>query len=379
MKIVLISFCGLPVNIYYSTLLGNSLAKRDSVNTIKLFLPKYSAVDACTCSRGVSPAKFPFPCNLLKAMLKALDPFFYHHLLQEIESVNPDVVHIVFEFRFPFFLVWALHRKYPIVSTVHEPKHHAGTLLRFVLMNLIQDSDCLLIMKHSDKIIVHGQKHKEYLVSKGFPSPKVHIIPHGAFSFFDQGEQVVADTREDSVLFFGKIMPYKGIEYLIEAGKLIEQCFPSVSIVIAGEGDFTKYEGLVKGDSHFIVDNRFIPDKEVAELFQKASLVVLPYIYGSQSGIISIAGAFKKPVVATDIGHFREMIEDEETGFIIPPRDARALAEAIIKLLNDDKLRKKMGENAYKKMKEELSWGKIAEKTIEIYKGAIANHKKVII
>jgi glycosyltransferase involved in cell wall biosynthesis len=371
MKIVLISFCGDPVNIYYSTLLANSLAKRNGVNTIKLFLPKYSVLDRCTCNQGVRLAKFPFPRNLLKAMLKALDLFFYRHLLQEIDSVNPDVVHILFEFRFPFPFAWAMHRKYPIVSTVHEPKHHAGTLLRFVLMNLIQDSDCLLIMKHSDKITVHGQKHKEYLVSKGFPSHKVHIIPHGAFSFFDQWEQEVADTREDSVLFFGEIKPYKGIEYLIEAGKLIEQCFPSVSIVIAGEGDFTKYEGLVKGDSHFIVDNRFIPDSEVAGLFQKASLVVLPYIYGSQSGIISIAGAFKKPVVATDIGHFREMIEDGKTGFIVPSRDARALAEAIARLLINAELRQKMGENAYRAVREKFSWDKIAQKFINVYKEAI--------
>jgi starch synthase len=372
MKIVLISLCGFPVNIYYSTLLGNSLAKRDSVNTIKLFLPKYSAVDACTCSRGVSRAKFPFPRNLLKAMLKALDPFFYHHLLQEIESVNPDVVHIVFEFRFPFFLVWALHRKYPIVSTVHEPKHYTGTLLRSALLNPIQDYNSQLIMKLSDKITVHGQKHKEYLIAQGFPSHKVHVVPHGAFSFFDQWERGEVETRKDSVLFFGKIVPrYKGIEYLIQAGKLIEQRFPSVNIVIAGEGDFTKYEGLVKGDSHFTVDNRFIPEEEVAELFQKCSLVVLPYTIGSQSGIITLAGAFKKPVVATDIGHFREVIDDGKTGFIVPPRDAMALSEAITKLLTDDELRRKMGENAYYMGRKKFSWDEIAQKYINVYKEAI--------
>jgi glycosyltransferase involved in cell wall biosynthesis len=64
-------------------------------------------------------------------------------------------------------------------------------------------------------------------------------------------------------------------------------------------------------------------------------------------------------------------VDDGVTGFIVPPRDTKALANAIINLLKDDELRKQMGENAYKKMKADLSWDKIAERTIEVYKEAI--------
>lgn len=78
-----------------------------------------------------------------------------------------------------------------------------------------------------------------------------------------------------------------------------------------------------------------------------------------------IVFGFKKPVVVTDVGAIPEIVDDGVTGFIVPPRNSEAPAEAIIKLLKDEKLRKQMGENTYKKLKTDLSWDNIAEKTIE--------------
>ena len=118
----------------------------------------------------------------------------------------------------------------------------------------------------------------------------------------------------------------------------------------------------------FIVINRYIPYREGAKLFQRCSVVVLPYIEGSQSGVVFPAYAFKKPVVVTDVGSLPEIVDDGITGFVVSPRDPRALAEKIILLLENEKLRRKMGKNAYKKLKTDLSWDKISE-IIEIYEG----------
>jgi len=232
-------------------------------------------------------------------------------------------------------------------------------------------------MRSSDRIIVHGQAHKQYVAAKGISSRKIRVISLGALSHFASLRQEDVETQRGNILFFGRILPYKGIEYLIQAGKLIERQFPEVTITIAGDGSFGKYERMVKGDDHFIVRNTFIPDEEVAQFFQKASLVVLPYTDGSQSGVVSIAGAFKKPVVVTDVGNFSEMVEDGKTGFIVPPKDTNALAEAIIKLLKDDKLRQEMGENASRIVMGKFSWDNIAQKTIEVYREAIEAWHKV--
>jgi glycosyltransferase involved in cell wall biosynthesis len=370
MKVLMLSFIsGILVEDYLKPLI-TSLLQTGQVADITLVVPEYNDAPSFIEDLGISNfevRKFRFWSSLSRAMLGALNPNLYHRLVKDIEAINPDIVHIVFEHRVPFLLVAELHQKYPIVSTIHEPRAILHTALRSSVLNLIQETNCKFIMKSSDKIIVHGQNHMQYLLAKSIPDHKIRIIPHGAFLSFAPLRNDEVQTQPENILFFGRITPYKGIEYLIEAGKRIIQQFPEITITIAGEGDFNKYERLIKGDSHFTICNRFIPDSEVATLFQKAAIVVLPYTDGSQSGIISIAGSFKKPVVVTNVGNFSEMVENGKTGFVVAPRDAMGLAKAIIKLLKNDKLRQEMGENAYSAIQERFSWDDIAQKTVCVY------------
>jgi len=339
-------------------------------NNVTVMVPNY--VDIEKFPRGVEVARFPFPSNVFSAILQTFNPFLLKSLTHEVNRISPDVIHMAFEPRFPFPFAWLLHRKYPVVMTIHEPKPLAVEAIRTFLLNRIQVMDNKLLIKFSDKVIVHGERHRRYLLAQEVPSHKVEVIPHGDFSFYTQYQRSdITPSESSNILFFGRIVSYKGLDYLIEAGKLIKEHIPNVTITIAGEGEFGKYEKLIGQDKTFIILNRFIPDEEVAELFGKASLVVLPYIAGTQSGIITIAGSFKKPVVVTDVGNFSDMVDNGKTGFIVPPKDAYALAEAIIKLLKDDKLRHEMGENAYKVVKEKFSWDDIAQKTLQVYKEAI--------
>jgi starch synthase len=374
MKVLMLSFISGTLVEYYLKPLVTSLLQTGQISDITLVIPEYNDAPSFMGDLGISNCevrKFPFWSGLFRAMVGTLNPNLYHRLVKDIEAINPDTVHIVFEHRVPFFLVNRLHQKYPIVSTIHEPRPILHTALRSSLLNIIQETNCRLIMKSSDKIIVHGQNHMQYLLAKSIPDHKIRVIPHGAFSSFTLLRNNEVQTQPENILFFGRITPYKGIEYLIEAGKLIKQQFPEITITIAGEGDFNKYRGLIKGDSHFTVCNRFIPDNEVALLFQKAAIVILPYIDGSQSGIISIAGSFKKPVVATNVGNFSEMVKNGKTGFVVAPKDAMGLAKAIVKLLKNDKLRQEMGENAYNATQERFSWDSIAQKTVCVYEEAI--------
>ena len=105
-------------------------------------------------------------------------------------------------------------------------------------------------------------------------------------------------------------------------------------------------------------------------------MVVLPYVEATQSAVIPIAYVFGKPVVVTNVGALSEVVEQGKTGFIVPPKDEKLLAEAVIKLLKNDKLRKEMGKNAYKFAMTELSLDKIANMTIEVYKKAIRSFEE---
>lgn len=340
---------------HYVSQLANAISKREDVVVIapvgieRENFVKY--VKIIELELGTTIKKFFINTLIFTRPIKFLNTIY---------KENPDIIQcndcpLWLSFFLPFLI------KYPIVTTIHDVNPHIG---RRKFDQIIGKN---MHIRFSDCLIVHGKKAKEELNT----NKNCYIIPHGDYSFFLNYSKDDIDEEENSILFFGRIEEYKGLEYLIKAVSHISNDFPGIKLIIAGSGDFNGYQNMILNDKNFEVHNRFIPDEEVPSFFQRAKIVVLPYIEGTQTGIIPIAYAFKKPVVVTDVGSIPEVVENGKTGFIVPSKDSNALAEAIIKLLKDDKLRKQMGENAYRKMKEELSWDKIAEKTIEVYKSVL--------
>jgi glycosyltransferase involved in cell wall biosynthesis len=156
--------------------------------------------------------------------------------------------------------------------------------------------------------------------------------------------------------------------YLIKAEPLITQAIPDARIIIAGVGEpFDRYRQAMVNPRSFEVHNHRIPPAMVAELFQSASVVVLPYTESSQSGVIPVAYSFGKPVVATTVGGIPECVDHGETGYLVPPRDVESLADAVVRLLSDDDARHRMGCNARAKAENSMSWSVIARQTLNLY------------
>jgi glycosyltransferase involved in cell wall biosynthesis len=170
-------------------------------------------------------------------------------------------------------------------------------------------------------------------------------------------------------LFFGRIQKYKGLKILIEAEKIVSKAMPELKIIVAGTGDeLKKYAPKMKSNPHYEIHDGFIPNSTVGSYFQRASIIVLPYIEASQSGVVAMAFAFGKPVIVTDVGSLAEMVKNNYTGIIIPPNNKKALATAIIRLLNDTDERIRMGINALKVAQNDLSWENVAMLTKTAYK-----------
>ena len=356
MKIMIITSNTHGGMIHYVSQLANALSKRENIVVIAPV-----GVERKYFTKHVKIVELHLGNTIKKFFINTL--IFTRHLkfLNTVYKEKPDIIHFngshLWMCLFLPFLT-----KFHIITTIHEINPHIGS------RKFDQIVGKKIHIKFSDCLIVHGKRLKYELKTNKL----CYIIPHGDYSFFLNYKRDDVN-EENAVLFFGNILDYKGLEYLIKAEPLITEKIPDVKIIIAGEGNFEKYCNLIRDINKFEIHNRFIPDEEVAEFFQRAKVVVLPYIEGTQSGIIPIAYAFKKPVIVTNVGSIPEVVDDGKTGFIVPPRDEKALADAMIKLLKDDELRKEMGKNAYKKMKEELSWDKIAEKTIEVYKEAISD------
>ena len=173
------------------------------------------------------------------------------------------------------------------------------------------------------------------------------------------------------MLFFGRIEPYKGLALLLQAMPGVFEKFPDWRLVVAGSGDITAYAELLNHPQIEVI-NSYLSDAAIADLMQRSRFLVLPYIEATQSGVIPIAYAFARPVIATDVGSLRDMLLNGETGLLIPPNDVRALTDAIQALAADLSLCERMGKNAYRIGKDEWGWGKIARSHLEIYNSVLA-------
>jgi starch synthase len=351
----------------YCIRLANALAREAQV---LLLLPYEQAVPYLS-SLDKSVHFRPFHKPRLRQALRQIRAASI--LVQEIKDFDPDVIHfqrghLWFNLALPF-----LHQ-YPLVLTIKDVRHHPGDRESQNTPQAIMDFG----YRRADQIIVHNAQMKRLVTDEcGISEQIVHITPLIA----RRDELAASHVQEESdrILFFGRIWEYKGLEYLIRAEPLITAEVPSARIVIAGRGEnFDKYRRMMVHPEHFIVHNEYISDDKRDELFRQASVVVLPYIEASQSGVIPLAYTVRKPVIATSVGGLPDMVEDGRTGYLIPPRDVTAFAEACVRLLRDVDLRREFGANGKRKLDTEWSADVVARQTLAVYSHALSGRLEAV-
>jgi len=282
-------------------------------------------------------------------------------LVAEISEAKPDVIHIQSGYIWLCPFLSYLRHLAPIVTTVHDVWLHLGEQ-RWVDM-----ITAWLTRRASVRFIVHGVRLRNYMVSVyRVPPSSVYVIPHGEYSIYQKWSDSHLNEDKSLILFFGRASRYKGIEYLLRAQPLISGLVPGARIVLAGRG-VSRYRPLVGRESPVEFHDAFIPKEAVGDYFRRATVVALPYVDATQSGVLSLAYGFRKPVVVTDVGSLPEVVDDGQGGFVVPPRDPVALAQRLTLLLSDRSLRQKMADYIDRKVRTELSWEHVAVETIKVY------------
>jgi glycosyltransferase involved in cell wall biosynthesis len=282
-----------------------------------------------------------------------------------IAAFAPTVLHLQHGHLW-FNLCLPLFRRYPLVVTVHDPRAHVGDRASRRTPQAIMS----LGYRRGRRLIVHAEALRRQVVEElGLPGDRVDVVPHIELG----GSHTDGHGQEDPalVLFFGRIWEYKGLEYLIRAEPIVAERIPGLRICIAGAGeDLGRYRAMMQHPDRFIIHNHYISDEMRADLFRRSSLVVLPYLEASQSGVVPLAYAFGKPVVATRVGGLPELVADGWNGLLVPPRDEHSLAEAMIRLLADPELRRRLGENGRHTLRTELCGSAVAQRTLQVYRRA---------
>jgi glycosyltransferase involved in cell wall biosynthesis len=274
---------------------------------------------------------------------------FLISLTKLIRRERPSLVHLLsnttlwLNFAAPFW------RPIPLITTVHDVRVHPGDRETRVLPSWATN----LIVRQSNHVVVHGDGLRLLAIDQFAKAPDhVHVLSHPAIPRYAElaraeGLKRRTDAGQFTVLLFGRIFAYKGLEQLIMAEARLDQRVPNLRIVIAGRGDDPWSLRHLMGDpNRYEVRNRFIDDAEVAQLFLDADVVVLPYEEASQSGVLNLAAAFGKPTVVTDVGEFRATVEPHCMGLVVAPKDPESLGKAIALLAERPELRAKLGDNA---------------------------------
>lgn len=324
--------------------------------------------------------------SLARKVLRVL--IYYARLMRYTASAKPKVFHILWNNRFEFFdrtllmLYYKLRGK-RIVLTAHNV--NAGK--RDSNDSLLNRLTLRIQYRLADHIFVHTEKMRcEMLEEFGVRERAVTVIPFGINSSVADTDLTSAQAKqrlgirdgERTILFFGNIGPYKGVEFLVAAFQRIVAANPKYRLIIAGKprGDSGKYlDGIQRAIRHEVIRARvierigYIPDEEAELYFKGADVLVLPYTKISQSGVLVSAYGFGLPVIAADVGSFREDIVEGRTGFLCKACDAVDLAKAIETYFESglfrslDSRRQDIRDYA----KERYSWDAVGQMTRTVY------------
>ncbi|OLE29720.1 MAG: hypothetical protein AUI36_30435 [Cyanobacteria bacterium 13_1_40CM_2_61_4] len=273
---------------------------------------------------------------------------YYARLVRYAWSARPEIFHILWNNKFEFFdrtllmLYYKLQRK-KIAFTAHNV--NAGT--RDSNDSLLNRLTLRIQYRLVDHVFVHSEKMKrELLEDFGVRERAITVIPFGINNSVPNTDLTPAKAKqrlgisngERTILFFGNIGPYKGLEFLVAAFHLLVATNTDYRLIIAGKprGGCAKYLNEIRHTISRSVNRRrimqkiqYIPDEETELYFKAADVLVLPYTRVSQSGVLFLGYSFGLPVIATDVGSLGEDIIEGATGFLCKPCDPVDLAKAI--------------------------------------------------
>jgi glycosyltransferase involved in cell wall biosynthesis len=295
-------------------------------------------------------------------LARQASPAIHLATARRIRLYRPDVVHFVTDHPANGLVIQALRLfgQAGVVFTHHDPVRHPGETSR------VKDLLTGLCVANADRVIVHGDSLQADLVRQGVPLGKVASIPHGDYGFLRRHARNVPE--EPLILCFGRLLPYKGLDVLCRAERLLGDRLGEYTVCIAGSGDPACFAQEIGPSGRVAVRQGFLPDEEVADLFERARLVVLPYTQATQSGVLAVAFAFGKAAIVTDVGGLPEAVGHGQAGRIVAAGDAAALAGAIADLWHDAGARQALGRAALARVSHEIGWPLVAERHLELYR-----------
>jgi glycosyltransferase involved in cell wall biosynthesis len=302
-------------------------------------------------------------------------------LSRHLRSLRADVVQfgsIEHAIEGPF--LWALRRQGALLAAVvHEPEIRTDRRLRWAVDVALYRG----VYRAFDVLLLHGEANRQRFAKlyPGVQRARLRLIEHGSEAppagdgALDLRARYGLPADAPTAVFFGRLLRSKGLTDLVDAFAIVRERRPDARLVIAGPPPRRTEEGEVEQavrerglEDVVAVDSRYLPNEEVRPLMELASVVVLPYTSATQSGVLHVAYACGRPVIATRVGGLPEVVEEGGTGLLVPPGSPRELADAIVAMLDDPEGTARMGERARHLAETRFSWRSVAREVLAVYR-----------
>ena len=295
-------------------------------------------------------------------------------LLLRLRRDRPDVIHFQW-LPLPLLdrpLLAGFRRVAPLVLTVHDTNPFNGDPSA-----LLQQRGFFRSLAEFGRLIVHTAQGRARLQGAGVAADRLVVLPHGLLL---EPPRRAKDAMHGPVTFllFGKVKPYKGLDVLIEAFAMMPADLRSQArLLVVGKPYMDLAPLLALADrlhvrSQLTVEPRFVTDQELPQLFAPGVVAVFPYREIEASGVLSIALACGRPVIASALGNFAETVTDGLQGHLVPPDDAPALSQAMSHMVADRAFAAACAGHARQMVDAAPSWNSIGEMTAATYRDARA-------
>ncbi len=334
------------------------------VHRFRYFLKKYerltheeNAVDRL--GRG--------PLNLVLSIFYII--FGALHIYRLTRSQRYDIVHI----HWPFpHIIFGIIAKYfgraRLVATFY------GLEIRWLKKKFKTLAKPFSLLVNRADVVTAISNHTAHEL-RGIVNKNIPIIPFST----PLREKAEAVSDNNVIMFVGRSVQRKGVDYLIKAFAMVKDEIPH-RLVIVGDGpERTNWEKLARQvePTNRIEFTGWISDRELSDRYQTSSFFVLPAVYDKHGdtealGVVMIeAMSYGKPVIASKVGGILDVVEDGVNGNLVPAGDIPALAQAIKRLATDENLRREMGAAAKRSVDEKFNWDKIAGDLIKLYESKL--------
>jgi len=328
--------------------------------------------------------------GLLRKVTRIL--LFYARLVWYARGSKAKIFHILWNNKFQFFDRTLLTFYYKLLGKkIVLTAHNVNACKRDGNDTRLNRLTLRIQYRLADHIFVHTEKMKQDLMNDfGVKGTCITVIPLGINNAFPNTDLTAEEARwrlnigqgEKTILFFGRIAPYKGLEYLVDAFQRFLIRSGGYRLIIAGKLEtgcdayWASVQEAIRENVHsgrILLRADFIPDEETEIYFKAADVLVLPYRHVYQSGVLFLGYSFGLPTLVANVGSLKDEIVQGQTGFVFRPEDPVDLAETIERYFSSDLYadlggrRQQIRDYANKR----YSWDTVGEMTTNVYAGLL--------